>query len=127
MPTRIEQHGRNTPYAQTSGNALFDLGIELDQAHLGFEDAGRSFEGRRHHAAGAAPCCPDINQNRNVGSAGLPFEHGGIGVERFAAEQHVTALAALARTGGPVGRYTIDRSACGTDNLAAFRQMIDTP
>jgi hypothetical protein len=42
------------------------IAVHLDQPHVRLELGCRLFEDRRHRLAGAAPGCPEINQQRNV-------------------------------------------------------------
>src|ERR1700737_564870 len=54
------------------------VAVALDKPHLRLELGCRLFEDRPHRPAGAAPSCPEIDEQRNVAATGMLVEASGV-------------------------------------------------
>ena len=70
------------------------VAVDLDQQRAPGQLAAGLFEGRRHHAAGAAPRRPEVHQHRQPGGADHGVEVGVGQLQRLALQQGLAAAAA---------------------------------
>ena len=75
------------------------------------------FIGRRHHAAGAAPGRPEIDQHRQLAARDVPFEVGRTQVGRMAGEQRLVATAAVGALAQVRGLDTVGGVAMRTHDV----------
>src|SRR5215203_2336911 len=66
-----QDHGRDPLDAEAAGKLLLLVSVDLGEPHPGLELARRLLELRRHHLAGPAPWCPEVDQQRDVALGGV--------------------------------------------------------
>lgn len=108
--------GRNAADAETGGDVLRFLGIQLGEAIAGFELVGRLGEGRRHHAAGAAPGRPEIDDDGYVATSDLAVECVGPEFDGMPGEQGLPAFSANRVLGQTIGRNAVGGVAVRADD-----------
>ena len=79
------------------------VGVELQQANIGFELAGGTLEHRRHRAARTAPGRPDVDQQRDVAVCHVAAEAGFVDFDRPTAEDRLMAGSTAGRRRRPFG------------------------
>src|SRR5262245_60142552 len=94
-----QDHGRDALDTEASGELLLFIGVDLGEAHPGFELARRLLELRRHRLAGSAPWRPEVDQQGNVALGGVALEALRVQRHGMAREQGRAATAALAAAG----------------------------
>ena len=96
--------------------ARLSLGIDLAEAQARLEFFCRSFKHRRHGAAWPAPGGPEINEQGQIGRAGVAIEMRRIEADRMSLKKCLVALPAFAAFASPLGRNAIERVAMRTGN-----------
>ena len=95
--------------------------LALDAAtfdrHVGLQAGRGLFEGRRHHAAGAAPGGPEVHQHRDLAAADMAVEARFVQRDRRAGEQRPVAAAAVGLAGEVVGVDAVGGVAVRTDDV----------
>ena len=80
----LEHHqGGDATNPVLAGDVWVLVGIELEDFDLAFEFLGNLVNNRSHHAAGATPGSPEVNQDRNVTLKDILFK-GCVGYSRSA-------------------------------------------
>ncbi|CAI8790913.1 protein of unknown function [Methylocaldum szegediense] len=121
FPAVVEQDQRgNAANAEARSENRFFLGVGFGEAEARFQLARRFFERRRHHAAGTAPGCPEINQQRNIAACGKEVEIGCRESDGVAFEQALSTASAIGRIGEARRRQAVDGPAMGANNMRGF-------
>ena len=111
-----EDHGRDGLNVETRGELGLCVGVYLGQPDTRLKFACGRFKYRRHGAAGPAPSGPEIDQQRQIGSAGVPLEMSGIEIDRSTGKQRLMALAAFAAFAASFGWNAVQRVTMRTGN-----------
>jgi hypothetical protein len=102
----------NTTNIELRSELLLGFGIYLEQSNFGLQLGCRLRKCRRHHFAGPAPGCPEINQQWNLVALDMLFESGRRHLQRLSVKQRFvtfTALGCFLQTlrGDAVGRIAM--------------------
>jgi len=100
---------------------LVRLGVEFAQPKAGLEDRSGGLERRRHLPARSAPCGPEIDEQWNVGAAGMCIEIGCGQGDGMPGEEPLLAGAASPACTEPGHRHAIGGGAMRADDDAAVR------
>src|SRR5256885_16584844 len=80
-------------------------------------------EGRRHHAAGAAPGRPEIDHHRRLAAPHMPGKALRIQRHGLTGDQRLVAAAAVRRAAELVGRNAVGGVAMGADERSEERRV----
>ena len=81
-PLLEQDHGRNAADGIARRDGLLVFGVELGQAHAGFQLAGGLRKGGRHLSAGTTPRGPEVHQHRDMAARHMLVKAGRIQLQR---------------------------------------------
>ncbi|CAG4885372.1 protein of unknown function [Georgfuchsia toluolica] len=112
--------GRDTADGEAGCQLLLIFGIHLGQLVVRLQFACHLHEGRRHHAAGAAPRRPEIDHDGQIGATDMTLETGGIEFDWFAREEGTLAFPTGAACRKAIFRNAVGGVAVRADNDQRF-------
>lgn len=115
IPEQIQR--RYASDTQSSTGGLRRVGIQLQQTNARFQRRRRTLKLWRHASAGAAPRCPDVEQDRYAVGAEMLFQSSFVDFGRVSGEQRRFAPAAARRSRRTLGRHTIHCATGWADDL----------
>ena len=114
----------NATDIETGGRVWIRLRIELRKADVWFEIASDAREVRRHHFAGPAPVCPEVDYDRNTAAFHVRGKIGVVESDRFAGEQRLFALAAFGAVAQSCFRNSVDRIAAWASDVIVIVHFV---
>ena len=94
MPVIKQDKRWNTADSESFSRLLRHLGIQFRQPRTGFQLSGGLLIRRRHHFAGTAPGCPEIDHHRNIAAGQLLAEIAVIQLQGTTGKQPLLAFSA---------------------------------
>ena len=122
-----QHQGRNTADTELGAQHLFLFRVDLDQTYGGFQTLRGLLEGRRHHAAGAAPGRPEIDQQGDVAFFYMPCETPAIQGQGLAVKQIPMTLSTTRRFSETCSRHPIDADTMCNDSVIARFPKFNLP
>ncbi len=111
-----EDHGRYRLNVIARCKATLSVSIDLAKAQAGLEFLRRGLKHRRHRAARAAPRCPKVHQQRQIGSASVAVKMGSVEINRLPRKKLLMAVAAFGALIAPLSRQAVERMTVRTRN-----------